>query len=298
MPRKLVLEDCPVDIVTTLGPLGRGSSDLTTRFLDGEVHRSMWTEVGPAAVRFVQTGSHITVEAWGPGSDLALRSSGQLLGLEDDRASFRPDHPLIADLNRRFRGMRMTAGTAVVEALVPTIIEQKVTGREARRSFARLVHRFGEPAPGPLSLMMLPRPTILSALPYWEFHAIGIERRRADTIRRVCALADSLQRASTHPPEDFRRKLMSVRGIGIWSASEVSRLVRGDPDAVSIGDYHTPHLVSWALAGEARGDDGRMLELLEPFKGHRARVVRLLELGHSSPPKFGPRRPLRSIERI
>ena len=52
----------------------------------------------------------------------------------------------------------------------------------------------------------------------------------------------------------------------------------GDDDAVSVGDFHIPNLVAWALAGEPRADDARMLELLEPYRGRRALVIRLLEL--------------------
>ena len=52
--------------------------------------------------------------------------------------------------------------------------------------------------------------------------------------------------------------------------------VLGDPDAVPTGDLHLPHEVAWALAGEESADDARMLELLEPFRGHRFRLLRLL----------------------
>ena len=71
----------------------------------------------------------------------------------------------------------------------------------------------------------------------------------------------------------------------------------GDADAVSVGDYHLPNVVAWALAGEPRGDDARMLELLEPYRGHRGRVMRLLLAGGVGPPRRGPRLQLRHLER-
>jgi 3-methyladenine DNA glycosylase/8-oxoguanine DNA glycosylase len=86
-------------------------------------------------------------------------------------------------------------------------------------------------------------------------------------------------------------------GIGPWTAAEVARLALGDPDAVSVGDYHLPNLVAWTLAGEPRGTDERMLELLEPFRGHRGRVQRLLESGGAHAPRYGPRTEVRPIER-
>jgi 3-methyladenine DNA glycosylase/8-oxoguanine DNA glycosylase len=72
----------------------------------------------------------------------------------------------------------------------------------------------------------------------------------------------------------------------------------GDPDAVSVGDFHLPNLVSFALAGEPRGTDARMLELLEPYRGQRGRVIRLLEASGIWPPARGPRCPIRSIAAI
>ena len=65
---------------------------------------------------------------------------------------------------------------------------------------------------------------------------------------------------------------------------------------MSVGDFHLKNLVSWALAGEPRGTDERMLELLAPWAGHRAYVVRLLELSGLRPPRYGPRLTPRRFE--
>jgi 3-methyladenine DNA glycosylase/8-oxoguanine DNA glycosylase len=89
--------------------------------------------------------------------------------------------------------------------------------------------------------------------------------------------------------EEARLRLRAIPGIGPWTAAEATRLAFGDPDAVSVGDAHLPDLVAWALAGEPRADDARMLEILEPYAGQRARVVRLLEVSGIKIPRFGPR---------
>ena len=99
-------------------------------------------------------------------------------------------------------------------------------------------------------------------------------------------------------PMQVRRLLTTLPGVGPWSAAEVSVVALGDRDVVSMGDYHLPHQVSWALAGEARGSEARMLELLEPYRGHRARVIRLLTLGGIQAPRLGPRMRLRRIAAI
>jgi 3-methyladenine DNA glycosylase/8-oxoguanine DNA glycosylase len=175
-----------------------------------------------------------------------------------------------------------------MEALVPAIIEQKVTGTEARRAYRALVRVHGEPAPGPAGLRLPPSPDTIAALPYHAFHPLGLERRRADTLRRVASRARALEAAVALPLADAYRRLMALPGIGPWTAAEVGRSALGDPDAVSVGDFHLPNLVSWALAGEPRGDDSRMLELLEPYRGQRGRVVRLLEASGLRAPRYGP----------
>ena len=83
--------------------------------------------------------------------------------------------------------------------------------------------------------------------------------------------------------------LRAFGGIGPWTAAEVGARAFGDPDTVSVGDVHLPNTVAWALAGEPRGTDARMLELLEPYRGQRGRVIRALELGGFRAPRYGPR---------
>ncbi|GAB3956610.1 hypothetical protein GCM10027614_69380 [Micromonospora vulcania] len=134
------------------------------------------------------------------------------------------------------------------------------------------MRHFREPAPGPLQPLLLPpEAAAIAATPYWVFHPFGVEQRRADTLRRAAALADRLERCAD--ATEATRRLVAVPGIGPWTAAEVVRIAYGDPDAVSVGDFHVPNTVAWALAGEPRGDDARMLALLEPFRGHAAGCV-------------------------
>jgi 3-methyladenine DNA glycosylase/8-oxoguanine DNA glycosylase len=194
------------------------------------------------------------------------------------------------------RGLRLGRTGAVIEALVPSILEQKVTGREAFRSYTALVRRYGELAPGPADLRLPPAPHVLAELPYWAYHPLGIERRRADIVRRACARAARLEETASMSMPDAYRRLQAIQGIGPWTAAEVARDALGDPDAVSVGDYHLKNHVAWVLAGEARATDERMLELLEPYRGQRTRAIRLIE-ACPTPPRFGPRVKLRDIAR-
>jgi 3-methyladenine DNA glycosylase/8-oxoguanine DNA glycosylase len=288
----------PLDLALTLGPLQRGRHDPTCRIGRGAALRATRTPDGPATLELRRVGGGIEARAWGPGAGWALDGVPALLGFDDEPESFAPAHPLVRDLQRRSRGLRLGRSGSVAEVLVPTILEQKVTGIEARRSYGRLVRRFGEPAPGPLGLTLPPDPARLAALPYHAFHPCGVERRRADTIRRTCARAARLDRLAHAAPADATRVLTAFPGVGPWTAAEVCAIALGDPDAVSVGDYHLPHVVAWALAGEPRADDARMLELLEPFRPQRARVIRLLVGAGAGPPRRAPPAPLRDLASI
>jgi 3-methyladenine DNA glycosylase/8-oxoguanine DNA glycosylase len=288
----------PLNLELTLGLLQRGPHDPTIRFDSNQVCRAARTPDGPATMHVSRTGEALAVEAWGAGAGWMVRHAPALLGFEDRPDTFAPANRLLADLHRDHPGLRLGRTGLVFEALLPTILEQKVPGVEAWASYARLVRALGEPAPGPAGLLLSPSPRRLLATPYWAVHQFGIEQRRFAVIQSAASRAAALERLVALPPEQARRDLMSLPGIGPWSAAEVSIVAMGDPDAVSVGDYHLPHQVAWALAGEPRGTDDRMVELLEPYRGHRARVLRLLTLGGIQAPRFGPRMRLRRITPI
>ncbi|HTK32312.1 MAG TPA: hypothetical protein VL332_10130, partial [Candidatus Saccharimonadaceae bacterium] len=276
MERAVVTLPGPVDLGLTLGVLVRGHWDPTVAFNDG-FWRATRTPDGPATLHVRARGDRVEARAWGEGAEHALNGVPDLVGACDDPAAFVPKHPQLRDPFRRMAGMRLCRTGAVMEALVPSIIEQKVTGPEAFRAYAALVRRYGATAPGPMDLMIPPAPETLAELPYWAYHPLGIERRRADTIRRACARASRMEEAASMPLADAYRRLQAIQGVGVWTAAEVARNALGDPDAVSVGDYHLKNNVAWVLAGEPRATDERMLELLEPYRGQRARAVRLIE---------------------
>ncbi|MEA2622977.1 MAG: hypothetical protein QOH61_1887 [Chloroflexota bacterium] len=288
----------PVDPQLTLKQLRHGLGDPTIRFDGSTIWRATRTPEGPATTRIDPTAGGYRVLAWGAGAAWALDAVPRLLGERDRPEDFVPEHPLLRELHRRAPGMRFGRTDAVIESLLPAIIEQKVTGIEARASYRALIYRYGERAPGPRGLWLAPTPERLRAIPYYDFHPLGLEQRRAVVILRAAERAQALEAAGTCPPEDALKRLRAIPGIGVWTAAETARAAFGDPDAVSVGDFHVPNMVCWALAREPRGTDERMLELLEPYRGQRARVVRLLEMAGMAAPKFGPRMPVRSIRSL
>lgn len=290
--------DFPVDLSRTLAPLSHGPGDPTIRLERGIAWRATHTLAGPATLRISRGREGWRVMAWGPGAELAAAGVPRLLGSEDDPAALEvPAGPLRA-LVARLSGLRFGRTDAVFESLVPAIIGQKVTAIAAQRSYRGLVKRYGEPAPGPGGLYLAPSPERLAALPYYQLHPLGLEQRRAVALIRAAERAAWLEEATTLPSAAALTRIRGIPGVGAWTAAETARSALGDADAVSIGDYHTPNLVCWALAGEPRGDDTRMLELLEPYRGQRGRLVRVLELSGVGAPKYGPRSPIRSMAEL
>jgi 3-methyladenine DNA glycosylase/8-oxoguanine DNA glycosylase len=282
----------PLDLVLTMAPIAHGTGDRTIRLGRGEVWRATLTPVGAGTVRLRRTQGGVLADAWGPGAAWLIEHAPGLVGASDTPPSLADGHPTLAAIARANPGLRLPRTDRPFDALLPAICEQKVTGREARAAFQGIVRAYGRPAPGPGGLRLPPEPAELAAQPYFAFHRFGLEQRRADVIRRAAALAPRLE---GRPPAEVERLLRSVPGIGPWTVAEVLRVSFGDADAVSIGDYHIPSLVAWALAGERKADDARMLELLEPYRGQRGRVQRLLEVSGIYPERRGPRLAPRDI---
>lgn len=295
--RRLELR-APLDLGSTLGPLAHGRGDTTIRIGRGEAWLAFHTPAGPASLRLVMAGTAVVrATAWGEGAELAVDGASALIGELDRPEELVARHPVLRRLQRAHPGLRLTRSGRVLHALVPAIIEQKITGTEAFRTYAALLRVHGAPAPGPLtSLRLPPTPDRLASLPYHAFHPLGLERRRSEVIRRAASRAAWLEAAPD--AAEASRRLRSLPGIGPWTAAEVVRSAFGGPDAVSIGDCHIPNSVAWALAGEPRADDARMLELLEPYRGQRGRVQRYLEIGRVVAPRYGPRMAPRRIATI
>ncbi len=255
------------------------------------------TREGGATVRINHGGDHIAAEAWGPGATALLDEVPALVGLDrPPLSSLSLDHPVLAGIARRHPGVRVARSGRVYPRLVSAALAQKVTGKNSKQALQRLARRFGERPPGPRDdLRLLPAPRDLAAIPYYQLHSLGIERHRAALIARVARRAPALQRAASMPPAQARAHLEKLPGIGPWTSGVVMGGPLGDPDAVPLADVHLPNLVAHNLAGEPRADDARMMQLLEPFAGHRGTVVRLLKTRGAAAPRYGPRAPVREI---
>jgi len=280
----------PVDLRRTVFPLIRGTGDPTARIEDGTVWRAGRTPDGPATIRLRQSAiTSIEVVAWGPGAEHAVTVGAPgAVGAFDDPTAFAPRDPVVAQAWRDHRTVLLTRADPF-PVLVAAVLEQKVTGNEARTAWREIVRMTADGAPGDHGLSLPPDAERVASLPSWELTRLGVTGTRAATLREVARHPRKIAALADAPLEEARAWLGRLPGVGPWTVAEVARLALGDPDAVSVGDFHLPNIVAWALAGEARGDDARMLQLLEPYLGQRGRVQVLLEASRITAPRFGPK---------
>jgi 3-methyladenine DNA glycosylase/8-oxoguanine DNA glycosylase len=273
---------------------------------DGAIWRACRTPDGPGTLRVAwrtegsadrDRPASVTVaqaQAWGPGAGWLLNAMPGLLGADDRPEEFVPAHPVLRAAARRHAAVRIGRSGLVLESLVPAVLEQKVVGKEATRAWRLLLRRFGDLAPGPapVGLRVPPAPATWASIPSWDWHRAGVEAVRARTIAAAARVATRLEEIVQLPSDQADRRLQSLPGIGVWTSAEVRQRACGDPDAVSVGDYHLPAVVGWALAGRPV-DDAEMLELLAPYRGHRHRASLLAALSGDHPGRRAPRPPLR-----
>jgi 3-methyladenine DNA glycosylase/8-oxoguanine DNA glycosylase len=284
----------PVPVGALLRQQRHGGGDPTHRLaLAGRHWRASRTPDGVATLAVTEqdaTGA-IAAQAWGPGAAWVIAQLPALLGELDDWSGFDPRHPVLEEARRQHPHLRLGRTGLVMEALVPAIIEQKVTGQEAFAGFRALVRRHGSPAPGPgaaLGLMVQPDAAALRQVPSWEWLRLHIDPARSRAVVTAARHAEALERAAGLPGEQAETRMRALPGIGVWTAAEVRQRALGDPDAVSYGDYHVAKDVGWALEGRLF-DDAELARYLRPWQGHRGRVPFLVAAAGLHRPRRGPR---------
>jgi 3-methyladenine DNA glycosylase/8-oxoguanine DNA glycosylase len=287
----------PVNAALTLSMLRKGKGDPTTRHDGNHVWRTSRMPSGAVTYVLRQLDPAVVrAEAWGPGSAELLDGLPGLIGAEDDPSGFEPGHPILADAFRRHPGLRVPRTGRILEALIAAVIEQRVVGLDAFAAWRRLHVRFGEAAPGPApdGMRVFPTAEQWAAIPSWEWHRAGVDPQRARAAQACARLGSQLERLATAHTNDHAavyRGLRSIPGVGVWTAAEVGSRALGDADAVPFGDYHVGKDVGAALVGRPLDDD-ELAETLEPWRPHRFRVVRLIQLSpHATRERRGARMP-------
>ncbi|HVV13217.1 DNA-3-methyladenine glycosylase 2 family protein [Amycolatopsis sp.] len=285
-----------LDLGAVVSPLRRGKGDPCLRSDEaGVTWLTANTPDGPGtlALRRFADGE-VEAQAWGAGADRLLDGVPRLLGAEDDDSEFVAHHEQVARARHNLPGLRLGATGRVWDVLIPAVLEQKVTGHEARRSWRELCRWFGEPAPGPApaGMRVPPTPRAIMSIVDWKWHRAGVDLSRRRALIFAAQVAQRLERAAELRGAEGRALLRKVPGIGVWTAAEVAQRAWGDADAVSFGDFHIPSVVGYALLGEPL-DDAGMAEVLAPYSPQRQRAVRYLEAAGFTRPRFGPRYAIR-----
>ncbi|MCG7422299.1 3-methyladenine DNA glycosylase [Micrococcus porci] len=308
----------PVDVAATLRPLQRGAADPTVRAAPTGVWLTRRERVDGATLPATllvspQVRGEVTARAWGPGAAAALAGLPALLGLHDTGwdafdALLAPDprrpslpHAL-REARRTREGLRLPAAGHLSTQLMTVVLEQKVTHDQARhgwRTLVRLAHGIDDatpPGPAPAGMLLPPTPRAVLAIPSWDWHARAwVQPAQSRTVLEVARRASAVDRlGAAVAPGDvagtaaLAARLQAIPGVGPWSAAEALQRSHGSADLVSVGDFHLAHLVGQVLAGR-RTDDAGMLRLLQPWEGHRQRVVRMIGASGASKERFGPR---------
>ena len=278
-----------LDVRRAIGT-GLGPRDPTTWVERRCIWRSTNTTEGSATYRVQWKPGVVVATAWGDGAELVLEHMPDLLGLNDKPEEFSTTDPFVSQLVKAHGVVRLSKGRRIIEELIGTILGQRVTTGEQFSAFRRIVFQHSERAPGPKKLWLPPCPTRLRKLRPFEIQGDDLDRKRAATVLRACVHYKKLDKRQHLPAEEVAAFLQKIPGIGPWTAIGTVIATHGWADGVIVGDYHIPHMVTFALAGEPRGTDERMLELLEPFKGHRQRVVRYIYRAGIRAPRYGARR--------
>jgi 3-methyladenine DNA glycosylase/8-oxoguanine DNA glycosylase len=283
----------------TLAPQRRGPGDPCFQIDgDGTIWRTSLQRSGGVTARIQRLAPDtVGAQAWGDGAEEFADDLPALLGADDDGGGFEPQHPVLVAAKAKAPHLRIGRTGRVLEALIPAVLEQRVQGVASFRSWRLLVTKFGTPAPGPApATMRVPPPAeVWRRIPSWEFHRANVDPGRARTLVGCAARGESLERLAGRPPAEARAALTSLPGVGVWTAAETAQRAFGDPDALSVGDYHLAAMIGWTLLGHPI-DDPAMVELLEPMRPHRYRVVRLLEVSRLAQlPRRGPRLAVQDI---
>lgn len=285
----------------TLSVFRNGAYDPTTTWVESTFWRASWTPEGPGTIAITLCpNGHEDVEAFGPGADWMADRSPAMLGLHDDCPAVPAHHVAVSRAMRSWSTLRLGRSDTPYHELLPAVLGQRITAREAVGQWRALVLRWGRPAPGPLrDLWLPPDPDVLAKVPYHEMHSLGIERRRAETLRRVAvAAAHLITSPEPSPPETSTASLTRILGVGEWTAAVAGGAAFGDADALQVGDFHVKNTVAWALRGQPRGTDEEMVREMAVYAGQRHRIVRWLEMDGWRAPRRGPGRRNLSIAHL
>lgn len=224
--------------------------------------RAFWTTQGACTLALRQAGAEIEAELLGPGAAVVRHRLPEMFRFLPQELSPDCAHAGLRQLSRSLRGLKVGPVPWPFDVAQAFILQQRVAFEEAARSFGSLVHCYAQPAPGPLPLKLPLHPEQWTQIGLNRIQQAGVDAQRARTLLRVAGLGLEVD----------LNKLGATRGVGPWTFQSVLGYAMGHPDAVPLGDLHLPRIVALYFQQRPGGDE-RMLELLEPYRGLRFRIL-------------------------
>lgn len=199
-----------------------------------------------------------------PGVTAAIR---RWLDLDADPASIAAalgGDPVLAPLLAARPGLRVLGSTDGFETAVLAVLGQQVSLAAARTFAGRLVAAFGCPAME--GLAAFPTAAVLAAAgPERLRAAAGVTGARARTVHALAtATGDGLVLSPGADPLAVRERLLSLPGVGPWTADIVALRALGDRDAFTSGDLVLRRALG-AVSARAAAERG---EAWRPYRAY------------------------------
>ena len=203
--------------------------DLANLWVDGSLHRV----VGAREVRIEQGPGGVRVEPLDAETRPVVL---KLLGAEFDLDAFyrwaRRD-PVLRRLTAALRGLRPPLAPDPFETLVTSITAQQVSLFAAFAIRNRLIERFGRRVG---QAFAFPTAQRLRRAAEDELLALGFSRRKAEYVLGLARERVDLDELARLPDEEVKARLVSLRGIGVWTAEWFLARHLARPRAWPLGD--------------------------------------------------------------
>jgi DNA-3-methyladenine glycosylase II len=160
----------------------------------------------------------------------------KLLGFEFDLApfvAFAQNEPVLADAVRRLPGFRPPLAPDPFEALVSSVTAQQVSLHSAFAVRSRFVERFGVPAQHAVAFPTRER---VAGADEEDLTVLGFSRRKAEYVLGIARADIDFDELSRLPDDEIKARLMTLRGLGEWSADWFLARYLARPQAWPAGD--------------------------------------------------------------
>ncbi len=282
------IEVVPINFSRTFSLQNIGPYDPTASLTATRLRKAFFAENGPCVVEMSQAVNGATIVVQGTDNEQVRDILVRGLSRDDGYHSFSPKHPLVGKMHRQLPGLRLFPVPWIFDVACAVVLQQRIRFVDAAKSWRLISNKYGEITP--TGLIAFPPARVVASMETWRFEELGVDGKRTKTL---ILMARELKR---HPitadmaPAAARAILQRIPGVGPWTIDTILGYGLGDSDALPLGDLYLPHVVAYGLTGATRGSDEGMVQLLEPFRGQRFRVVRLLGEARIGPPRnYSPR---------